>query len=777
MPTDAIREQTLRALKTPGNLLHDSLRERLGAFAVLTVDEALYVQPATLDGANTIVVATMQAFKQENTERLNVYKQNGQLMPHFYGMNDAALVGKHSLVDVLRLRRPFVIVDEAHNQGTQLAFDTLARFGPSAILELTATPDRSYQPSNVLYSVNAATLQAEEMIKLPVELAAHGDWRVALREAIACLSNLQREADAERIATGEYIRPVMLLQAERRQEGQETFTAERVKQTLCEDFDVPAEAIAISTGAIEELGDTDIADPACKLRFVITVDKLREGWDCPFAYVLMSFRASATNTALEQILGRVLRMPHAERKQREALNKAYAFAVSDRIVQVAQSLRDGLVRSGFERQDLKDLIHAPDPQQQDDLLRERDAVTVPLPHSADRIELPDFTALPEATRNRIQNKIELSPETGSMTLRGTWSAAEQKALKEAFKEPSATAIVEHAFARLAAPQAARTLAPAERGETFGVPLLAWSQGDWIGDLGESPALEGAWKLTDSPAHLSEQEFPRDLQALQRARLTMSEVGKLKVDPAGKLRMQMGFWETREPISDATLMWWLDRQLQDDSVFPEELAAWLSGTLRYLKEQRGFTTEELAYRKFRLRDELAARLRHAKQSATTQNFLALLPYEQRISVDQRVQMLFAQGRYAWDYQYVGSHTLGRHFFDVIGNLKPEGEEFECAEFIANQLDGVRWWVRNVEKKPSAFSLPTSGYRFYPDFVCQLEDGRILVVEYKGAHLAGGQQEKRTIGELWERRSNGRCLFVMPQSRDFSSISAKIQIIGG
>jgi type III restriction enzyme len=774
VPTEAIREQTLRALKTPGNLLHDSLRERLGAFSVLTVDEALYVQPATLDGSSTIVVATMQAFKQEDTGRLGVYKQNGALMPHFNGLSGSD-VGNHSLVDALRLRRPFVIVDEAHNQGTQLAFDTLARFAPSAILELTATPDRSYQPSNVLFSVSAATLQAEDMIKLPVELATHGDWRVALREAITCLNRLQREADAERIETGEYIRPLMLLQAERRSEGQDTFIAERVKQALQDDFDVPTEAIAISTGTIDELGDADIADPACKLRYVITVDKLREGWDCPFAYVLMSFRASATNTALEQILGRVLRMPRAARKQREALNKAYAFAVSDRIVEVAKSLRDGLVHSGFERQDVKDLINTYDPAQQDDLLRERDSVTVPLPQHEDRIELPDFSALPEATRKRIEGKIELSPETGSMTLKGTWTGSEQNALKEAFRSLAAVANVEQAFARLAAPEPAHVRSPSERGDLFAVPLLAWSQGELLVDLGDSPALEGEWRLSDAPAELSDGEFKRDLEAMQRARLDMSAAGKLQLDPADKLAVQMGLFAVREPVSDVALLWWLEGQLRDNNVSPEDLAAWLSGALRHLKEDRGFTIEELAYRKHRLSDALATRLKVAMQRATSQGFLTLLGDEDRISADERLQCVFQQGRYAWDYQYTGFVALRRHFFPQIGNLKPQGEEFECAEFIANQLDGLRWWVRNIERKPGAFSLPTSRYRFYPDFVCQMEDGRILVVEYKGAdrYDAPDQREKRDIGELWARRSGGRCVFVMPKQRNFASIEAMLR----
>lgn len=774
VPTEAIREQTLRALKTFGNLLHDSMTEQLGLFNVLTVDEALGVQPGMLDSANTILVATIQSFKQEDTGRLGVYKQNGQLMANFSNV-PADAVGNQSLVDVLRLRRPFVIVDEAHNQGTQLAFDTLARLAPCAVLELTATPDRSYQPSNVLFSVSAAVLQAEDMIKLPVELAAHGAWQVALREAVNCLAGLQMEADAERVATGEYIRPLMLLQAERRSEGQETFTAERVKQALIDDFNVSADSIAISTGTVDELGATDVSDLACKLRYIITVDKLREGWDCPFAYVLMSFRASSTSTALEQILGRVLRMPRAQRKQREALNKAYAFAVSQRIVDVAESLRDGLVHAGFERQDVKDLIHATGGDStQEDLLRRQDSVTVPLPQADERIELPDLSALPEATRKRFEKNLEVSPETGSMTLKGEWNRNDQKALKDSFKSPQAVNIVEQALARLTAHKTHYVPTPSERGDSFAVPLLAWKQGDLLIDAGESPALEGVWSLKDAPAELSEKEFPRDLEAMQRARLAVTTAGKVTYDSGAKLDVQMQMF-VREPTSEAGLLWWLERQLQDDGIDPDDLAAWLSGALGFLQQQRQFTTDDLAYRKFRLREVLAERLKKTRRQAMTQGFLALLGDEASLSVDDRLQRIFSSGRYAWDWQYNGFVTLKRHFFPQIGNLKSEGEEFDCAQFIANDLEGVESWIRNVERKPGSFSLPTSSDRFYPDFLIRLPSKRIVAAEYKGGHIADSadSREKRSLGELWERRSGGHCAFAWVEKGDFAAIEAAIR----
>ena len=207
VPSEPIREQTLKALRDKTTILCRSTATALGDFTVLNIDEAIRVTPHVLNGSNTIIVATMQAFKQEDTGRLSVYKENGYLMEHFEGQEQR---GSGSLVDVLRLRHPFVIVDEAHNQGTPLAFDTLARFEPCAILELTATPDRTWQPSNVLFSVSASVLHSEEMIKMPINLVQRPNWMDAIARR-DCLSgsitaqSRRREAQRRRLSASGHV--------------------------------------------------------------------------------------------------------------------------------------------------------------------------------------------------------------------------------------------------------------------------------------------------------------------------------------------------------------------------------------------------------------------------------------------------------------------------------------------------------------------------------------------------------------------------------------------
>ena len=89
--------------------------------------------------------------------------------------------------------------------------------------------------------------------------------------------------------------------------------------------------------------------------------------------------------------------------------------------------------------------------------------------------------------------------------------------------------------------------------------------------------------------------------------------------------------------------------------------------------------------------------------------------------------------------------------------------------------VKAWVRNTSQQPHSFWLQTATDKFYPDFVALLFDGRYLVIEYKGSHIASADdaKEKRLVGELWADRSGGSCLFLMIEDKGFSRIDAAIR----
>lgn len=774
VPTDPIREQTLFTLRAPGELLHEDMRSLFGGVNVLTVEEALSVQPATLDTAPTIIVATMQSFKRDErgmTEALRVNRQNGGLMAHFTDV-PPHLRGEQSLVDVIRLRHPFIVVDEAHNQGTPLAVDTLVKLGPACVLELTATPDRTSQPSNVLRSVSAATLQAEDMLKLPLELAVHAEWRVTLTEAIARLRALEHDAAAEAAVTGEMIRPVvMLIQAERRRAQSQTFTPDLVKRHLIDDFQVRPEAIAIATGELDELGAKRLGDPGFP-QFIITVDKLREGWDCPNAYVLFSFRSTTSSTAVEQVLGRVLRMPNVRRKHHESLNRSYAYVVSSELAETVQGLRDGLVQSGFERLDTRQLIQVPDEGEDLGPLFAQD-LTVPLPVTGNEIELPEGDAL-DALPEPLRKRLEISPESGTLTVKGGVNARDIQKIAATFARPEVATSIKRAFddalaQRIAPP--ARAPTPSERGEEALIPRLLVKQGSFFEVFSETALLDSDWSIADFDPELTESEFAHDMEAMRRAQLSISELEKVECGLYDRLDSELALFTVEEGWDRTELVRWLDDNIQFPYADRDRKVSWINAVVTWLVERRRppFTVAELAYRKFRLRGAVERKLIAGLELAKQKEFESLLGDESRFSVSSEKAIVIKQGRYAYDTPYTGLIPLKRHFFPVIGNLRDRGEEFECAEYIANQLPGVAWWIRNVERKATSFWLQTASDRFYPDFLIGLENGGIIAAEYKGSHLADSadSREKKRIGELWERRA-GHCTFAWVERRDWSSL---------
>lgn len=763
VPSEPIREQTLKALRTPSHLLHQAVFSALGDVTVLEIEEALRVKPHVLNGSNTIIVATMQSFKQEDIDRLSVYKQNSDMQPHFEGISDPDVIGNLSFVDAMRLRHPFVIVDEAHNQGTPLAFDTLARFEPSAILELTATPDRMRQPSNVLYSVGASALQAEDMIKMPLELVRRENWQDALRDAIACLNKLQKKAEEERSGTGEYLRPIMLLQAERKDSGHETLVPEKVKKALIEDFGIPVEEIAIATGATDEIAGEEILSDKSRIRFIITIDKLREGWDCPFAYVLCSFRNTNSSTAAEQVLGRILRMPGAKRKHNQELNEAYAFITSSDFQSTVESLRDGLVRNGFERQEAKDLIHAVEEPDADTLFTLASGITFTAP------EMPGPETIPAA----LQNKVEIAPEAGTITLKGKFTTTQAKALESVFQTPAGKDTIRQALTRLNTPGPPPVKTPSELGELFRVPLLSLRQGDLWEPFEQTHLLQGDWRLLDYLCELGETEFKRPERTAQGGRFLV-QAEKVRFEYFDNIEAELALYDFHPEWDQVQLVSWLDHNIPDYTILPDEKAAFLDKAVSWLMEERSFTLSDLLYSKVRLRAALETKIMEIKRQAMGKIHQALLFNSENFASDGCCEMIFEQVRYAYDRPYRGFTELPKHFFPVIGNLGEDGEEFDCAIFIATRLDGVKYWVRNVERKHTSFSLQTATDRFYPDFICKLEDGRILVVEYKNSkdYDLPDNEEKRRLGALWEMRSGGKCLFVMPRGKDFGQIRKKV-----
>jgi type III restriction enzyme len=83
------------------------------------------------------------------------------------------------------------------------------------------------------------------------------------------------------------------------------------------------------------------------VRYIITKDALREGWDCPFAYVLAILSKTTANTALTQMIGRILRQPHAQLTHVQLLDECYVFTFDQDVSAAVNGVRKGLEEEGM----------------------------------------------------------------------------------------------------------------------------------------------------------------------------------------------------------------------------------------------------------------------------------------------------------------------------------------------------------------------------------------------------------------------------------------------
>jgi type III restriction enzyme len=805
-PSDTIRTQTLEALANARHPYRQALAQHFGdRVRVCDLESLQTISSHDVGKAAIVIVATIQSFNVTDTAKRNVYSFFEELAPHFDNLPPNLLAGmekvsdadlqsqpyltakdvgrvKYSVANWMHLQRPIVIVDEAHNNRTDRFFKSLGRVNPSCVIEMTATP---VPGNNVLYHVAAAELKAEQMIKLPIVLAEHPQgWRECLRDAILTRDRLELAAQKET----DYIRPIALVQAEPK--GSEA-VVDVVRQHLIEQEAIPENQIAVATGTQKELDGINLFDPACPIRYVITVEALKEGWDCSFAYVLASLQSVKSSKDVEQLLGRVLRMPYAKNRTQDALNKAYAHIVAENFAQAAATLKDRMVQNmGFEKFETASFII---PQQSLALAGGEGGAPAAsrlghfaLPDcSIDLPQVPDTQHWPEELKQAA--RVMQTTQGATVLLDGAISndilVQAEAFISNAMPAKAREKVKEQFDAHRAVRQAMR--APAQLGLSFvAIPQLCLNLDGHL-ELVERETLSslGDWNLLDQRVQLEGFGVTETINSFE------IDVHGTKVIYRHTDAQQLLLNETVSHTSQLDLIRWLDVEVRQSDVGQAQMQAYLVKMITHLTADRGFTLTALIRARFQLAQALEKEIGRLRQLAMNRGFQGRLMEMAVPSVAELAHYGFhyQPGQYPARQLYQGSYEFNKHFYPVIHDLREKtqtgeiAEEFRCAQAI-DAHPQVKQWVRNIERQEKfSFWLPTSTDYFYPDFVAELVDGRVLVVEYKGKpyETNDDSREKDQVGHQWEQSSNGRCLFLFAVKKDsdgrdvFQQIKRKLE----
>ncbi len=371
VPSTQIYRQTILALKDrehPYRQILDIssggktlIKEKTEMFNRLDVEENLMVLMLMLPSAN-----------RQNKETLKVFRDAGGYTDFFpaednypaqeellnkitnldcFGEKEEVFQRqiKTSLGNTLKVLKPLVVIDEGHRAYGENARNTVRNFNPSFILELSATPPEG---SNELVKITGRELHEEEMIKLDIHLINKTslDWKNTMLASFEKQNQLEKLAKEYEENTGEYIRPICLIQVERTGKDQlsaDFIHAEHVKEFLINQCNIPENYIAIKSSEKDDIEGIDLFSKSCDIRYIITKQALQEGWDCSFAYILTILTNPGSATGITQLVGRILRQPKAIKTKVKELDECYIFTFKPNASTLVREIKNGLEDEGL----------------------------------------------------------------------------------------------------------------------------------------------------------------------------------------------------------------------------------------------------------------------------------------------------------------------------------------------------------------------------------------------------------------------------------------------
>ncbi len=748
VPSLSILDQTLHAFLDHSHPYRQKLNGLFsGKVAVLEKSEALAgagFDPETVRRQLTIIVLSYDSFRSSTKEGRKVYQENSSLSAfpaHFGSGKPIENADDSSLARILNSMKPLIVVDESHNAKSTLSIEMLQNLDPSFILELTATPR---EQSNIISYVDPERLKTEQMVKLPVIVYNTRDVNEVVRTAIDLRRKLEHSAEVEHERGAGHIRPIALFQAEAKNaqtREEESATFGKIKEKLV-GFGIPANQIAIKTAEINELKGIDLLSEQCPIRYIITINALKEGWDCPFAYILGSLANRSSAVDVEQVVGRILRQPYVSRSRQPFLNLSYVLTASDRFYETLQKVVEGLNRCGFSERDCR----------VKDEKATASSAEMPLgsqaPEQEDFIDVLDSTALP-AGETAEGGSAPGGPAKSGIPVSAVIEEIEalaQEAIAPAL--PRAAGDAAEALSLAADAPDLKKMKLEFVNSAKRVILPSFYIKEDAGLFNDSEGIEK--KLTREDLvkgfKLTNQDINLDFRPTE---LELYEVD-IRVDARGFSRPEYtrlteersrGFAKLISHLSEADKKRELFAVLYGvmkrfDEIPEKDIRSYLR---RVIESQEPARLDDMIQNPYQYAEILKYKVISLMTAHAIQSF-------QRRATENS---LITKG--SWKFPAViqapnSIKGLRRSLYEE----EAEGNQFELE--IANEiagLDNVLFWHRNLERK--GFCL--NGYiNHYPDFIAVTKRSNVLIVESKGDDRNNSDSaQKLKLGQAWEKKA--------------------------
>ena len=752
VPSITILDQTIKNLKDNSHPYRQKINSHFGN-KVEVFDKSALLQGSGFNATSVkeqlnIFVLSFDSIRTANKEGRKVFEQNGSLQSF------ETLLGKDeeiSLMKVMQFLNPLVVVDESHNAETDLSVEMLKEFNPCFILDLTATPRNN---SNIISFVDALELKRENMVKLPVIVYNHQDKTEVINSSLQLQKRLELQAIEEEKKGGKYIRPIVLFQAQPKNgkdflnEEEEKSNVQKLKEKLIE-LKIPVEQIKIKTASINEIKGIDLMSRDCDVRYIITINALKEGWDCPFAYILASLADKSSAVDVEQILGRVLRQPYVMKHNFPLLNLSYVLTASSKFMDTLQNIVKGLNKAGFSEKDykladssLQEPAQKQDPLEQLTIFPTTEETTEDITSDIDttRISVPSETELPSETISEIEKTAIQQNETFEKTV-SEMDATNTTALPNEIQQLVKTYSIKDIFK--------------EQAEKINLPqfYLKVPANDLFGQKEEELPLEKE-NLLDGFA-LSKADTNIAFDSIT------SELYKVDLDETKKEHTPT-FVRLDGSVKESVMAYILDPARKDSRVknftkrimdiignmYPipdKEIEKYINRILEDFKDEQfnDFANNEYTYT-----DKIKQKIKSLSDLFAEKKFKDFLDTD-KVFIKPSFQLPknISPGDTSKD--------ITKSLYEKEGNMN--GFEERVINEIGN-MTNIAFWTRNIERK----GFRINGFvNHYPDFIIQTKSGKTLLLETKGDHLDA--EPKIRLGGLWASKAGNNYRYFMVYER--------------
>jgi type III restriction enzyme len=758
VPWSNLLDQTYNNLSNPDHPYRQKLdslfNHRVEVYQKKDLLQGSNFNPSVVKEQLSIIVMSFSSLRARNKEDRKVYQENGQLATFVSQYKDKTHLLEDSddtaLINVIRSLNPVLVVDESHNAESDLSVDMLNALNPSFVLDLTATPKDN---SNIVSLVPAIELKKEHMVKLPVIVYNHHDKTEVINSALHLQHKLELLSIEEEKNGGKYIRPIILFQAQPRTDEDNT-TFDKLKEQLLK-VGIPEGQIKIKTAEKDELKGIDLSSRDCEVRYIITINALKEGWDCPFAYILASLADKSSAVDVEQILGRVLRQPYVMQHSAPLLNISYVLTASAKFNETLQNIVRGLQASGFSEKDYRDKDDMPEevknkiiekplesflfPERQEEMANADEEIEV------DRISYnPDSGNIHETKISAIA-EIESMAEEQNREMDAEIDKQNQQPIDENIFQEMGDKVKRYRIVDVNKDIASKIILPqfflqVQQSDVFETDTILLNQESLLKDF----------RLGSEDSKIDFDQISSDLYKV--------DIEQIKKDEYAPRFTKIEDMRVKDPIVEYILAKPKDGQIKDiayqivqlvGNLYPipdQEIRIYVERILNQLNPEQ---LQDILVRKLSYSDKIKAKIRIHADSYAESRFNDLIKIG-KVSTAP-----------AWNFpEMIVPGSLGASIGNSLYEREGAMNNFEATVItdIAS-LPNISFWHRNLGRG-NGFSINGFKSNHYPDFIVVSKSGKVIIIETKGDDRDNSDSAaKCRLGNKWAELAGRDFLYFM------------------